>query len=179
MSIRRIGRSVNHGINTGTGLRFFSGRRTRIVSLLGLSAALVVVVVLATSVGSVHIPLADHLPYLAGQTALRPYRPDLAERHRDHRAGHTAAARHPGRAGRRRAGHRRRHLPGALSQPPRRPLPHRRGPGGFAGGRCRFPAAGQPGTSPGSALSPCSPSSGRCWPPSPSTCWRAWARRSP
>jgi len=39
---------------TGT---YFSGRRTRLYSILGLAIALVAVVVLATSVGSVHIPL--------------------------------------------------------------------------------------------------------------------------
>ena len=38
---------------TGT---YISGRRTRIYSILGLSVALVVVVLVATSVGSVHIP---------------------------------------------------------------------------------------------------------------------------
>jgi iron complex transport system permease protein len=50
---------------------FFSSRRTRIVSLIGLSAALVVAVALATSVGSVHIPLLttfrillDKLPFV-------------------------------------------------------------------------------------------------------------------
>ncbi len=36
---------------------YLSGRRTRLYSVLGLSIALVVVVILATSVGSVHIPL--------------------------------------------------------------------------------------------------------------------------
>jgi iron complex transport system permease protein len=36
---------------------YLSGRRTRLYSILGLSIALVAVVILATSVGSVHIPL--------------------------------------------------------------------------------------------------------------------------
>jgi iron complex transport system permease protein len=36
---------------------YLSGRRTRLYSILGLSIALIVVVMLATSVGSVHIPL--------------------------------------------------------------------------------------------------------------------------
>ncbi|MGD0793963.1 MAG: iron chelate uptake ABC transporter family permease subunit [Dehalococcoidales bacterium] len=50
---------------------FFSSRRTRIVSLIGLSAGLVVAIALATSVGSVHIPLLttfrillDKLPFV-------------------------------------------------------------------------------------------------------------------
>jgi iron complex transport system permease protein len=36
---------------------YFSGRRIRLFSILGLSVALVVVILLATSVGSVHIPI--------------------------------------------------------------------------------------------------------------------------
>jgi iron complex transport system permease protein len=50
---------------------YFAGRRTRTISLLGLGAGLVVVVVLATSMGSVRIPLAttfsilaDRLPFM-------------------------------------------------------------------------------------------------------------------
>jgi iron complex transport system permease protein len=50
---------------------FFSGRRTRVVSLLGLSAALIAAIALATSTGSVHIPLSttfriliDKLPFV-------------------------------------------------------------------------------------------------------------------
>jgi len=50
---------------------YLSGRRTRIYSLLGLSAALIVVIALATSTGSVHIPLSttfsillDKLPFV-------------------------------------------------------------------------------------------------------------------
>ena len=39
---------------TGT---YFSGRRTRLYSMLGLAILLVAVIVLATSIGSVHIPL--------------------------------------------------------------------------------------------------------------------------
>ena len=45
---------------------FFSGRRTRIISLLGLSAALIVAIALATSTGSVTIPLALR-QYMAGR----------------------------------------------------------------------------------------------------------------
>jgi iron complex transport system permease protein len=37
---------------------FLSGKRTRVVSLLGLSAGLIVAIALATSIGSVHIPLS-------------------------------------------------------------------------------------------------------------------------
>ena len=40
------------------GVTFLAGRRTRIYSLLGLAAALVVVIAVATSIGSVKIPLA-------------------------------------------------------------------------------------------------------------------------
>ena len=40
------------------GVTFLSGRRLRIYSLLGLSAALVVVIAVATSIGSVKIPLS-------------------------------------------------------------------------------------------------------------------------
>jgi iron complex transport system permease protein len=36
---------------------FFSGRRTRVFSLMGLSAGLIIIIALATSTGSVHIPL--------------------------------------------------------------------------------------------------------------------------
>jgi len=50
---------------------FLTGRRTRIYSLLGLAAALVVVIVVATSIGSVKIPLSttfrvllDRLPFV-------------------------------------------------------------------------------------------------------------------
>jgi iron complex transport system permease protein len=50
---------------------YFAGRRTRTISLLGLGAGLVVVVILATSVGSVRVPflttfsiLADRLPFV-------------------------------------------------------------------------------------------------------------------
>ncbi len=50
---------------------YLSGRRTRILSLLGLSAGLIAVIALAVSIGSVHIPfsttfsiLLDRLPFL-------------------------------------------------------------------------------------------------------------------
>ncbi len=50
---------------------YFAGRRTRAASLLGLAAGLVVVVILAASVGSVRVPLlttfsilADRLPFV-------------------------------------------------------------------------------------------------------------------
>ena len=50
---------------------FLTGRRTRIYSLLGLAAALVIVIVVATSIGSVKIPLSttfrvllDRLPFV-------------------------------------------------------------------------------------------------------------------
>jgi iron complex transport system permease protein len=50
---------------------YFAGRRTRTISLLGLAAGLVVVIILATSVGSVRVPflttfsiLADRLPFV-------------------------------------------------------------------------------------------------------------------
>jgi iron complex transport system permease protein len=50
---------------------YLSGRRTRILSILGLIAVLIVVIALATSIGSVHIPfsttfsiLLDRLPFL-------------------------------------------------------------------------------------------------------------------
>jgi iron complex transport system permease protein len=50
----------------------FAGRRTRIASIVGLSAALVVLLAIATSIGSVHIPLLttfkillDKLPFVA------------------------------------------------------------------------------------------------------------------
>jgi len=50
---------------------YLSGRHTRILSLLGLSAGLIAVIALATSIGSVHIPfsttfniLLDRLPFL-------------------------------------------------------------------------------------------------------------------
>lgn len=50
---------------------YASSRRTRIISLVGLSAALIVAIALATSVGSVHIPLSttfsillDKLPFI-------------------------------------------------------------------------------------------------------------------
>ena len=53
---------------TGT---YFSGRRTRLYSILGLAILLVAVIVLATSIGSVHIPLLttfriilDKLPFI-------------------------------------------------------------------------------------------------------------------
>ncbi len=50
---------------------FFSGRRTHVISLVGLSAGLIAAIALATSVGSVHIPLSttfriliDKLPFV-------------------------------------------------------------------------------------------------------------------
>ena len=50
---------------------YLSGRRTRIISLLGLTAALLVVIALAVSIGSVPIPfsstfgiLLDKLPFV-------------------------------------------------------------------------------------------------------------------
>jgi iron complex transport system permease protein len=50
---------------------YLSGRRTRVISLLGLLAALIVIIVIATSIGSVKIPLPttfrillDKLPFL-------------------------------------------------------------------------------------------------------------------
>ena len=50
---------------------YLSGRRTRVISLLGLSAALIAVIALATSIGSVQIPLSttfgillDRLPFV-------------------------------------------------------------------------------------------------------------------
>jgi iron complex transport system permease protein len=58
---------------------YLAGRRTRIGSLLGLSAALLVVIAVATSLGSVHVPLlttfsilADRLPFID----ITPYWPD-------------------------------------------------------------------------------------------------------
>jgi iron complex transport system permease protein len=50
---------------------FFSGKRTRVISLLALSAALIAAIAMATSIGSVHIPflttcriLLDKLPFV-------------------------------------------------------------------------------------------------------------------
>jgi iron complex transport system permease protein len=51
--------------------KYFQGRRRRIISLVGLGAALLIVIALATSIGSVHVPLgttfsilADKLPFI-------------------------------------------------------------------------------------------------------------------
>ncbi|MFC1970497.1 FecCD family ABC transporter permease [Chloroflexota bacterium] len=52
---------------TGT---YFSGRRTRLYSFLGLSIALVVVIALATSVGSVQIPLLTTIRILLDKLPL-------------------------------------------------------------------------------------------------------------
>jgi iron complex transport system permease protein len=49
---------------------FLSGRRTRLISLLGLSAALIVAIALATSTGSVSIPLATTFRILADKLPL-------------------------------------------------------------------------------------------------------------
>ncbi|MCK5577390.1 MAG: iron chelate uptake ABC transporter family permease subunit, partial [Dehalococcoidales bacterium] len=49
---------------------YFSGRRTRLYSILGLCIALVAVVALATSVGSVHIPLLTTFRVLVAQLPL-------------------------------------------------------------------------------------------------------------
>ena len=49
---------------------YFLGRRTRLYSILGLSIALVAVVVLATSVGSVHIPLLTTFRVLVAKLPL-------------------------------------------------------------------------------------------------------------
>jgi iron complex transport system permease protein len=49
---------------------FFAGRRTRVVSLLGLSAALIVAIALATSTGSVSIPLSTTFGILADKLSL-------------------------------------------------------------------------------------------------------------
>jgi iron complex transport system permease protein len=50
---------------------FLSGKRTRVISILGLSAALILAAAVATSIGSVHIPLSttfkiliDKLPFI-------------------------------------------------------------------------------------------------------------------
>ncbi|MFH1646722.1 MAG: iron chelate uptake ABC transporter family permease subunit [Chloroflexota bacterium] len=62
---------VSGGTPSGSGSTYLSGRRTRLYSLLGLTAALIAVVALATSVGSVKIPLPttfrillDGLPFV-------------------------------------------------------------------------------------------------------------------
>ncbi len=49
---------------------YFSGRRTRLYSILGLAVALVVVVALATSIGSVHIPILTTLRILLDKLPL-------------------------------------------------------------------------------------------------------------
>jgi iron complex transport system permease protein len=49
---------------------YFSGRRIRLFSILGLSVALVVVVLLATSVGSVHIPILTTFRVLTAKLPL-------------------------------------------------------------------------------------------------------------
>jgi iron complex transport system permease protein len=53
-----------------TAVTFLSGRRTRIYSLLGLAAALVVVIVVATSIGSVKIPLSTTFSVLLDRLPL-------------------------------------------------------------------------------------------------------------
>jgi iron complex transport system permease protein len=62
--------SSSHTPTEATGT-YFSGRRTRLYSILGLLALLLVVIAIATSIGSVHIPLpttfsilADRLPFV-------------------------------------------------------------------------------------------------------------------
>jgi iron complex transport system permease protein len=57
--------SPNEQIST-----YFSGRRTRLYSILGLAVALVVVVALATSIGSVHIPILTTLRILLDKLPL-------------------------------------------------------------------------------------------------------------
>ncbi|HEY77845.1 MAG TPA: iron chelate uptake ABC transporter family permease subunit, partial [Dehalococcoidia bacterium] len=49
---------------------YFSGRRTRLFSILGLSVALVAIVLLATSVGSVHIPILTTFSVLVAKLPL-------------------------------------------------------------------------------------------------------------
>ncbi len=57
-------------IKKTTAVTFFSGRRTRVVSLLALSAALIAAIALATSTGSVHIPLSTTFQILIDKLPL-------------------------------------------------------------------------------------------------------------
>ena len=61
--------SFNSASDTST-ITYFLGRRTRLYGLLGLSIALVVVVVLAVSVGSVHIPFMTTIRILLSKLPL-------------------------------------------------------------------------------------------------------------
>jgi len=57
-------------VSTEPNSTYFSGRRTRVYSILGLSVALVAVAVLAASVGSVHIPFLTTFRVLVARLPL-------------------------------------------------------------------------------------------------------------